>query len=53
MLVEHGHSISDYVPWVLMCVVSMIFGGVLVWVSYRHFELKQKRINDIFHDQPS
>lgn len=53
LVYEHGVHLSEYVPWVLMCVISMLFGAVLIWVGYRHFKLKQDRIQDIFRDNPS
>jgi len=52
MLFEHSDEFGKYIPWLLLCVVSMIFGGVLIWVGYRHFQLKQNRIQDIFRDNP-
>jgi hypothetical protein len=48
LLVEHLEEIKKYAPWLMLCVISMIFGGILIWIGYSHFRLKQDRINDIF-----
>ena len=53
MLYEHGFHLSEYLPWALTCILSMLFGGVLMWISYWHFKLKQNRIEDIFREHPS
>jgi hypothetical protein len=53
MLFEHGDEYKKYVPWFLMCIISMIFGSVLLWVGYSHFKLKQDRISEIFRENPT
>jgi len=53
MFYEHGYHLSDSVPEVLMCLMSMVFGLVLVWVGYQHFTLKQNRIREIFREHPT
>jgi len=53
ILFEHGNELPKYAPWILLCVVCILFGGVLMWVGYYHFKLKQDRIRDIFHSHPS
>ena len=53
MLFEHSDEYKKYVPWFLMCIVSMIFGLALLGVGYSHFKLKQDRISDIFRENPT
>ncbi len=53
LLVEHNDEIPKYAPWLLTCIVSMLFGAALVWVGYHHFRLKQNRIREIFRENPS
>jgi|ERR1700749_2557367 len=50
MLFEHANEITKFIPWVILCFVSMLFGTVLMWVGYHHFLLKQQRIHDIFRE---
>jgi hypothetical protein len=52
MIFEHFDELKKYVPWLLLCIICMLFGAVLVWVGYRHFQLKQARIQDIFRENP-
>ena len=53
MISEHSDALEKFAPWLLLCIVSMLFGAVLIWVGYRHFILKQDRIREIFRDNPN
>jgi hypothetical protein len=52
IVAEHSialeHHWEDAAPWLLAFIISMAAGGVLTWVSVRHFRLKRQYIEDLF-----
>jgi tetrahydromethanopterin S-methyltransferase subunit C len=53
ILVEHSKELDKVAPWIGMCILSIIFGAVLIGIAHTHFSLKKERINDYFEEQPS
>jgi len=52
IFVEHSHELNKVAAWIIMCVLSIAFGCVLMWISHKHFKLKQQRIEDYFSGSP-
>jgi hypothetical protein len=48
LVVEHAPELSKYWPAFVLCLLSILFGGVLLWISHRHFQMRDARINDYF-----
>jgi len=53
IFIEHAKDMKDHWAWVGMCLLSIVFGGVLLWVSHRHFKMRERRIKDYFEDPAS
>jgi hypothetical protein len=49
IFIEHGKDMKDHHwAWVGTCLLSIVFGLVLLWISHRHFKMREQRINDYF-----
>ena len=47
---EHAKELFSYVPWFLMCFLSMGFGATLIWVSFVNYTRKRELIKKMFKD---
>ena len=53
LVIEHHDHLADYWAGEALCVIAMIFGGVLVWLAHAHFKMREERIKDIFEAEES
>lgn len=37
LLAEHSSELDQFAAWIAFCGISILFGGVLIWIGYRHF----------------
>lgn len=51
LLAENFDDLKKYVPWFVICLVSILFGAVLLWIAHRHFIMRQQRIEDYFKEK--
>jgi hypothetical protein len=53
ILAEHGSELGKYAPWLVVCLLSIVFGCILIWIGYVNFQIKQGRIQDISREHPT
>jgi hypothetical protein len=51
LVIEHHDHLADYWAGELLCLLSMIFGGVLVWLAHVHFAMRTDKIQAIFDEE--
>jgi len=49
LLSEHGLE-AKYVPWYVVCFLSMIFGLFLLWMAYINYVRKNRTIDKLFRE---
>jgi hypothetical protein len=47
LLAEHWKEYIQYMPWFVTCVISILFGAVLMWVGWVNFNQKRRLIKDL------
>lgn len=52
IFVEHGNDMKGaHWAWVGACVLSIAFGGVLLWIASRHFKMRDQRVKHYFKSE--
>ena len=48
ILFEHNAELAKYAPWLLLCVISILFGVVLIWIGWEHYKLRKDAVDAAF-----
>ncbi len=50
---EHSNELKAYLMQFIICVLACIFGGVLLWISRKHFKMRDEKIRSYFKKSAS